>query len=264
MNERVDYSINLQNGHIDPISSKLGLKQGCPLSPMLFNLYIDGVKNIFDQSCEPIEIQDRYINHFMYADDLVLLSYSKTGLQNCLLKLQAFSKEKHLTISTDKTKIMIFNYSGRLYKQDFFVDNQKLEVVNTFCYLGFDVKASGVVSAARETLYSKANKAMRPLKGAIGRFDIPVKTSIKLFHSYIEPIVLYTCENWMALSDKNIQKFTNTNVFDGIATNKVDVLHRQFFKYIIGTSKSMPNMTVYGDTSEQPLSIKAYKLMRKF
>ena len=264
MNQRVEYSIKVQNGYIDPIRSKLGLKQGCPLSPILFNLYIDGVKNIFDQSCEPIEIRDRYVNHFMYADDLVLLSNSKTGLQNCLLKLQAFSIEKHLTISVDKTKVMIFNHSGRLYKQDFFVDNQKLEVVNNFCYLGFDVKASGVVSAARETLYSKAKKAMRPLKGAIARFDIPVKTSIKLFHSYIEPILLYTCENWMALSDKNVRNFTNNTVLDGILTNKVDILHRQFLKYIIGTSKSCPNLAVYGDTGEQPLSLKAYKLMLKF
>ena len=78
MNEKVEYSIKLQKGYLDLISSKLGLKQGCPLSPLLFNIYIDDVKNIFDQNCEPIDFQGKQINHFLYADDLVLLSTTKT------------------------------------------------------------------------------------------------------------------------------------------------------------------------------------------
>ena len=153
MYSKTEYAIKLQKGYLDPINSNLGLKQGCPLSPILFNIYIDDVKNIFDETCEPIDLLGKQINHFLYADDLVLISSSRSGLQNCLTKLQNFSKAKSLTINIDKTKIMIFNQAGRLLKQDFFVDNQKLELVQTFCYLGFDVKASGVVSAATNTLY---------------------------------------------------------------------------------------------------------------
>ena len=41
MYENPSYKIKLKNGYLDPIKSNLGLKQGCPLSPMLFNLYID-------------------------------------------------------------------------------------------------------------------------------------------------------------------------------------------------------------------------------
>ena len=48
MYEKTSYKIKLNKGYINPIASNLGLKQGCPLSPMLFNLYIDDVKDIFD------------------------------------------------------------------------------------------------------------------------------------------------------------------------------------------------------------------------
>ena len=219
---------------------------------------------MIEDGCDPIDLQGKKINNFLYADDLVLLSSSGDGLQKCLNKLHVFSKAKNLTINIAKTKTMIFNHTGRLIKQNFIVDNKKIEHVQTFCYLGFDIKTSGVVSSAINTLYDKANKAMRPLMGAISRFNIPVKTSRKLFHAYISPILLYTTENVMALSNKSIQNFTHETIFTDIETKKIDVLHRQFLKYIMGTSKSCPNLAIYGEMGEIPLSLKAYRLMLNY
>ena len=155
----ISYSIKLKNGHLDPIGSNLGLKQGYPLSPMLFNLYIDDIKDIFDEHCDPVTLSDVKINHFLYADDLVLLSQSRTGLQTCLDKVHEFSTAKHLTISIKKSKTLIFNYTGRFIKQNFTVGGISLEAVQSFCYLGFEVKASGTVKHASRILYDKANKA---------------------------------------------------------------------------------------------------------
>ena len=97
---------------------------------------------------------------------------------------------------------MIFNAPGRMIKQNFTVGGTILEPVGSFCYLGFEVKASGIVSHAVKTLYDKANKAMRPLFHAISRFKIPVKTALHLFHTFIAPIALYNVENCIALSEK--------------------------------------------------------------
>ena len=88
------YSIKFKNGHLEPLNSNLGLKQGCPLSPMLFNLYIDDIKYVFDEQCDPVPVSDIHISHFLYADDLVILSQSRTGLQRCLDKLHLFSLKK--------------------------------------------------------------------------------------------------------------------------------------------------------------------------
>ena len=73
----------------------------------------------------------------------------------------------HLTINTDKRKTIIFNHSGRLIRQNVFISDKKLEQVQTFCYLGFELKASGDVSSAVKTQYDKANNATRPLMGVI-------------------------------------------------------------------------------------------------
>lgn len=111
MYETISYKIKLKDGYLDPIKSNLGLKQGCPLSPMLFNLYIDDVKDIFDAQCDPVTIKDTSISHFLYADDFVLVSLSP---QRALNKISEYSQMKSLTISMKKSKSLIFNTAGRL------------------------------------------------------------------------------------------------------------------------------------------------------
>ena len=102
---------------------------------------------------------------------------------------------------------MIFNAAGRLINTRFYMGGEPLEPVKSFCYLGFEVVPSGIVTRAMNILNDKGKKAMRPLLNTIARFKIPVKTAIKLFHTYIAPILLYNAENWFPMSDKEILKF---------------------------------------------------------
>ena len=264
MYKETKYSIKLNKGYLDPISSNLGLKQGCPLSPLLFNLYIDDMNGIFGKPCDPINLQGTDLSHFLYADDLVLVSETEGGLQNALDRLHRFSVEKRLSISIKKSKTMIFNRGGRLIKKYFKINGKPLEPVHDFCYLGFDVKASGTTKHAMNTLLDKANKAMRPLMGSIARFNLPPETSIKLFHSYIAPIALYNAENWAILTDKKLQNFSAESIFCETLDNKTDTLHRNFLKYILGVSKSCPNLAIYGETGELPLSLKAFRMLINF
>ena len=126
MYKTTGYFIKVKSGHLEnKINSNLGLKQGCPLSPMHFNLYIDDIEDIFDEDCEPVYIQNERISHFLYADDLVLLSHSSGGLQRCLDRISGFSNDKHLTINTDKSKTMVFNQTGKFFKTYFTVDGKK-------------------------------------------------------------------------------------------------------------------------------------------
>ena len=198
---------------------------------------------------------------FLYADDLVLLSTSAEGLQRSLDKLAEYADDKCLTVSIKKSKTMIFNLSGRLLKTEFNMKGKPLEPVNTFCYLGFEIAPSGTVKHAMNTLHDKAKKALRPLMGAIAKFDIPAKLAIKLFHTYITPIILYNVENWAILTDKSIRDFNELSLFNDTDKANTDVIHRKILKYILGVSKSCPNMAIYGETGEIPLSLKGYRLM---
>ena len=83
-----------------------GVRQGCPLSPILFNMYVNdlfeimnngNVSDIFLKEGEPI-------NLLMYADDLILLSESKEGLQQQINKLSEYCAKWKLEVNTKKLR----------------------------------------------------------------------------------------------------------------------------------------------------------------
>ena len=99
----VQYTIKIKNSAMDPISSNLGLKQGCPLSPLLFNLYINEIaKHLSPTADDSILLQNEKVTHFMYADDLIIVAATKEMLQEKLDRLSKFAEIKELTISTPR------------------------------------------------------------------------------------------------------------------------------------------------------------------
>jgi hypothetical protein len=59
-----------------------GVKQGCPLSPLLFGLYLDALEGcLYNRECDAPALVDMHVWLLFFADDLVLTSESKVGLQ---------------------------------------------------------------------------------------------------------------------------------------------------------------------------------------
>ena len=161
----VNYSIKLPYGLTDPITSSTVLKQGCVLSPLLFNLYVNDLPFFFNETHDPVTIGKYLTNVLMYADDLVLMSTSKAGLQLCLEDLQTFCGKWKLKVNINKTKIITFNKSGKLLKRQlFFYGEKTLETVQEFKYLGIIIKSSGIFSKGISELSNKALKVLFMIK----------------------------------------------------------------------------------------------------
>ena len=70
-----------------------GVKQGCVLIHIPFNLFMNDLPGYFNNACKTIIVNNEQINCLMYADDVLLLSESKEGLSECLDKLFAYNKK---------------------------------------------------------------------------------------------------------------------------------------------------------------------------
>ena len=74
----------------------------------------------------------------LFADDIILISATTAGLQNQMNVLYHCTHRLHLNVNLSKTKVMIFRKGGHLSaKQQWVFGNQRLEVVNSYKYLGF-------------------------------------------------------------------------------------------------------------------------------
>ena len=69
------------------------VRQGCNLSPMLFNLFINDINKIFEDNIyDPIHIKDYKVSYLLYADDLLLMSETESGLIHCLQSLNKYTE----------------------------------------------------------------------------------------------------------------------------------------------------------------------------
>ena len=93
-------AIRIGNKHTEFFSQERGVRQGCPLSPTLFNIHITELANTIPHSAGPgLALQDTEVKCLLYADDLVLLSPSKEGLQHHMDKVANFCQTWALKIN---------------------------------------------------------------------------------------------------------------------------------------------------------------------
>ena len=86
-----------------------GVRQGCILSPCLFNFYAEYImRNTgLEEAQAGIKIAGRNINNLRYADDTTLMAESKEELKSLLMKVKEESEKAGLKLNIQKTKIMV-------------------------------------------------------------------------------------------------------------------------------------------------------------
>ena len=186
MYENTECAVKLNSSRTNYFKCSKGVRQGCPLSPTLFNLYLnDLIDNLNNSNTSPLTLGGEPVTCLMYADDIIILSCSHSGLQNCLNTLSEYCNQWKLSINTSKSKCMTFYKRNNKYKNEFFIRGIPLENVTEFTYLGITIDAACSFKETLRVLSSKAKRALFALNSRFKLKNLPIKAALKLFDSTI-------------------------------------------------------------------------------
>ncbi len=251
-------AIQIGNKHTDFFTQKRGVRQGCSLSPTLFNIYINELAVLLKQSTAPgLTLQDQNIKLLLYADDLVLLSSTPQGLQQHLDLLDNYCQNWALAVNLKKTNIMVFQNKPRCqeHRYRFSLGSTALEHTMQYTYLGLIITASGNFSVAVNALKDKARRALYAIKKKFQNIEIPLTIWCKIFDSVIQPIALYGSEVWGPLSDQSYTRWDR---------HPTEALHTEFCKMILKLQRKTPNNACRVELGRFPLIINMHKRSLKF
>ena len=132
------------------------------MSPILFNIFINDLNEIFDKTfCQPAKIKNLTLNNLLYADDLILVSETSSGLQNCLDRLQEYCDKWRLTVNIKNTKTMVVEKGQSSINQTSFTyKNNVLYIFKSYPYLGTIISHNGQFKFKINELSKKASRAM--------------------------------------------------------------------------------------------------------
>ena len=144
------------------------VRQGCLLSPCLFNLYAEYIMQNarLDGAEAGIKFAGRHVNNLRYADDTTLMAESNENLKSFLMKVKEESEKGGLKLKIQKTKIMA---SGPITSWQ--VDRETMETV---IFLGSKIIAHGDCSHEIKRHLLLGRKAMTNL-------DSILKSTLKTF-----------------------------------------------------------------------------------
>ena len=181
------------HGTTDWFQTGKGVRQGCILSPCLFNFYAEYImRNTgLEETQAGIKIAGRNINNITYADDTSLMAESEEELKSLLMKVKEESEKVGLKLNIQKTKIMA---SGPITSWQ--IDGETVETLSDFIFLRSQITADGDCSHEIRRHLLLGRKVMTNLDSIFKCRDITLLTKVRLVKAMIFPVVMYGCESW--------------------------------------------------------------------
>lgn len=245
--------------------SVLGVKQGCPLSPLLFGIFLDDweghLQSTLGSAAALPSLAGHTIPPLLFADDMFLIATSAAGLQAQLHCLQGYCNAKKLTVNSAKTQVMILRPGGRGSKrvaadECFTYAEQPLETVASTKYLGLTFaqlsKARGFAGCA-DVLAGAGRQAMFAMRRRAFELGAnSVEQQCMLFDTFVTPILSYGCEVW------------GPDLLMRQDCSSVERVHRWFCRRVQGLPQQATSAVSLAELGRQPLSIRWVRQLVRF
>lgn len=193
----------------DEVNIRRGVRQGCILSPLIFNLYSE---EIFNEALEGEEhgilVNGERLNNIRYADDTVVFADNIISMQRLIDKISEASERYGLKVNINKTKFMIISKNTNTRGQ-LFIRNIPIQRVSEFTYLGTVVNEQWDHSQEIKVRIEKARSAFKSMDKLFKSHNLNLEIKIRLLRCYILSILYYGVESWTLTkaTEKRLEAF---------------------------------------------------------
>lgn len=242
-------------GYIMTVS---GVKQGCPISPLLFGLFIEQLHETLSEDCSNIGvciIEEQILRDILYADDVALLACSPEELQQLLNSLSGFCTSREMSVNTNKTKCVSYSRKhdpqGTPPKQlPVLYASKAIETLESFKYLGLTIHRSRWFADCAGDMTRTAGKALHAMYYRTQRMGVLcTDTKLRIFSTMVMSIADYACQIW------GVDKL-NCSTHNRIFQNPTQKLVIAFLRTISGCHRKVCQWTLLMCFGLQPVQVK--------
>nr|VZI42305.1 unnamed protein product [Spirometra erinaceieuropaei] len=187
----------VRNNFSQPFGIRSGVRQGCILSPILFNYAIDWILGRALRDSDGVEYAPGHrLTDLDYADDIALLASSFGDLQSMVSRVNEVANSVGMSINAGKTKV----FSSCIPDQEkapLGIDGCQLEEVDSFKYLGARLLPNGQSKDAIVSRIDAARWVFASLRKCLwNRRDLSIATKIRVYRASVRSVLLYGCDCW--------------------------------------------------------------------
>ena len=186
--------MRLDGGNTDWFDVDVGVRQGCVISPTLFDVFVDQLAREVKALKLGVEAGSERLALLLYADDIVVLANSAEELQRMMKAVEEFCKRWRLQVNLSKTKVVEFGARG-VGKAKVYWKGEELEEVEEYKYLGMLVEKGGSWRKNKDKMLRKARRAAAlAWNMAVRMGDMSVKGMTSMWNALVRPHLEYGAE----------------------------------------------------------------------
>ncbi|GFO17831.1 endonuclease-reverse transcriptase [Plakobranchus ocellatus] len=177
-------SVRIEGEHSDFTCIKRNVRQGCVMSPDLFNLYSEIILRNLD-GISGLKIKGENLNNLRHADDTVLIAESGKQLQKLLGIVVLESERMNLPLNVKKKGCMVISKKSSNPKCNLVSKGEKIKQVTKFKYPGYLITSDGRCTGEINKRIARAKDTFQKMKPLLANRSITMTTKIRVLkHMY--------------------------------------------------------------------------------
>ena len=173
-----------------------GVRQGCVMSPWLFNVFMDGImRETMEKLQGGVQLTTTNVQLILFADDIVMVTEKEEDMKTNLGEIKKVMDKWGMKMHLGKTKVMMVSRTEEDCNLN--IEGEDSETVKKLKYLGVMVSSDGLCDEEIEQRVGAAAKVVGAMrKEVLERRELLKKTKLRVFNAMVVPTLIYGCETW--------------------------------------------------------------------